>query len=72
MDEASTPQPRPIFCWHGVHVVLHTGVGEAVKCEKCAKEWDSRDAYFKDASTLDAQYVTHLMNHGIWREGAEL
>ena len=64
--------PRPEFCWHGLAAVLHTGAGEAVKCSKCDKEWESRDHYFTDGATLQEQYQAHLAEHSVWREGAEL
>jgi hypothetical protein len=72
MDDASVAKTRPAFCWHGLAVVLHTGVGEACRCSKCDKRWETRDEYFADAMTLEEQYQAHLTKHTIQPEGTEL
>ena len=43
---AATLEAKQANCWHGVAVVLNTGVNGAVRCSKCEKE--SGDAYFKE------------------------
>jgi hypothetical protein len=72
MDFASEPQPRPVFCWHGLAVVCHKGAGDGVYCRNCDREWANRDAYFADADTLNEQYQAHLAKHTIQPEGTEL
>jgi hypothetical protein len=72
MDEASTPVPRPVFCWHGLANVVHKGATDAVYCRKCDKEWGNAGDYYLDVATLNEQYQAHLLRHSVWREGAEL
>jgi len=45
---AATIKAKQDNCWHGVAVVLNTGVDGAVRCSKCEKEWESGPAYFEE------------------------